>query len=140
MATYNDNNVYLSVDGVDVSAYFTDQLTYDETTEEQDTTAGANADYRTTGNGLRSLSLRLMLVHDTADWNSYKSIFVPDAFLNVIYGPNGNTQGEPKFEGVCTITDGPRHVVSIDKTKVAHEVTFKSSQAPVATIYRGHTF
>ena len=140
MATYSDNNIHLSVGGIVVNSYFTGELSYDETTEEQDITAGANQNYRQTATGLRSCSLRVMLVHDDADWGSYKSIFVPDAVVRVIYGPEGNAAGKPKFEGDCVITDGPRHAISIEKTKVAHEITFKLSGDPIATIYEGNTF
>ena len=140
MATYNDNNIYLSVDGIDVSSRFTDVLRYDETTEEQDISAGAGTDYRSTGQGLRTLSITAMLVHDDAEWNSYKQIFIPNATFPVVYGPEGNVPGKPKFEGRCTITDGPRHSVALEKTKVAHEITLKSTGVPSATIYRGDTF
>ena len=139
MAVYNGNDVFLAINGLNVSAWYTDEVTYTENRNQQDTTAGAGSVGVKRQDGLLDCALELMLVHDKDDWNRYKSVFQGGP-KTVIYGPEGSGTGKPRFECIMSI-ESITHGVSIEKTKVAHTVSFVQREDPTATVYlQGSTF
>lgn len=140
MPTLSSNNVYLALDGVDVSGYWTGQINKSGTTATQDITAGAGATHVQRAPGLSDNNLSFAIVYDTADLATYRAKLVQASQYTVTYGPESNTAGKPKFECdmILTGVDGPNP--TIDKTKVMFEVSFEAADAPTDTIEGGSTF
>lgn len=133
MPVYNGNNVYLEIDGINVSAFFTDEVSYTETRNTQDTTAGAGTEDMQRGVGLNDVSFELMLVHDAAAWDTYKGVF-GRGIKKVVYGMDTNANGKPKFAGDMII-ESVSSGVSIERTKVVHNVSFVQAGTPTDRIY-----
>ena len=134
MATLNGNNVYLSWDGVDISGYWTDQINKSASNSTVDVTAGAGATHVERLDGLNDNTMAFAVVYDISDLATYKGKLIPGTIGTLIYGPEGNTAGKPKFECPMILqqVDGPNP--SIDKQKVMFELSFEGAAAPTATI------
>jgi len=140
MATLNGNNVYLSLDGVDVSAYWTDEISFSESNNTVETTTGAGATDIERQGGLRDTSLSLMLVYDDADLSTYLSKMQAGSSYTVVYGPEGSTSGKPKHEQTMILQtmDGPNPTIS--KDMVSFSLSFQGAAAATSRIAAGGTF
>lgn len=137
MATLNGNTVYLSIDGVDVSGFWT-SFTLSPTVESVDVTAGSATAHRERAAGLADTSCSGTIVYDAASVSTYIQKVKPGEHT-IIWGPEGNTSGKPKHEQVFIITDAP-HTVVVEKEMVAFEFSGEAAAAPVSDMYAGVTF
>lgn len=140
MATLNGNNVYLELDGVDVSAYFTGEISRTTTNNTQETTAGSGRTGVQRAAGLNDYSLELSLAYDVADLGTYKGKLVKGAAYTMIYGPEGNGSGKPKDEVPVIIASVSGPNITIDKQMVMFEVSFQQADEPITLIESGGTF
>lgn len=140
MATLNGNNVYLSWDGVDISGYWTGEVSKDESVNTVDTTAGSGATHTQRAAGLLDNSLSFSVVYDDADLADYVSKLVSGTKATLIYGPENNTVGKPKFECVMILQSVSGPSVSIEKNMVSFDLSFEGAAAPTASIGNGDTF
>ena len=140
MATLNGNPVYLSFDGVNLSGYWTGQVDQSASTATEDITAGAGTTHTQRAAGLSDNRMTFAVVYDTADLATYRAALVSGKQGELIYGPEGDAQGKPKFACAMILTgvDGPNP--SVDKRKVQFELTFEAADAPTATIAAGGVF
>ena len=140
MATANGNNAYLSFNGVNVSGYWTDEISHEISVATEDITAGAGATHVMKAAKLTDASMSFVVVYDSSTFSAYRAALVPGTVGVVIWGPEGNATGKPKFEGsmVLTSVSGPSQ--TIDKGRMSFELSFEQAAAPVGTIQGGHVF
>ena len=140
MATLNGNDVYVTLDSVDVSAYWTGEVARNVTNNTVETTAGAGTDWVERQGGLLDYSLSLSLVYDDANLTDYLAKLKPGTTYTMVYGPEGNTAGKPKDElsVIVSSIDGPNP--SINKDMVMFAVTFQGAGTPTAWVENGDTF
>lgn len=139
MATYNGNDVYLEWDGVDISGYWTGEVNENISVNTQEITAGAGVDHVQRAIGLIDRTMTFTVTYDDTDLGTYKSKLVEGTKATLIYGPEGQATGKPKFEGTM-ILQAVDHTVSIEKEMVAFELSFEQADAPVSTIAGGGVF
>ncbi len=140
MATLNGNNIYVGLNTVNVSAYWTDEVSRNVTNNTVETTAGAGAGWVERQDGLMDYSLSLVLVYDIDDLSDYLTQLKPGSTYTLVYGPEGNTAGKPKDElsVIVSSVDGPNP--SIGKDMVSFSVSFQGAATPTAWIENGDTF
>lgn len=139
MATYNGNNQYLEIDSVDVSGYYTDQLSYNPSNNTVDTTAGAGITGHQRAAGLNDRTLSFVVVYDDATLATYVQKLKVGSVYTVVYGPEGNGAGKPKFAGKM-ILESVTQQASVEKIKVVFELEFQQADVPTHTIEGGDTF
>lgn len=137
MATYNGNNAFLSIDGVDVSGFWT-AFTLSPSVESVDVTAGSATAHRERAEGLADTSCSGTIVYDAASVSTYIQKVKPGSHT-IIWGPEGNTTGKPRHEQVFIITEAP-HTVGVEKPMVAFEFSGEAAAAPTYDMMAGVTF
>jgi hypothetical protein len=140
MPTLNANNAYLEIGGTNVSAYWTDEIDFSSSNSTVEVTAGAGATHVERAGGLSDTSLSFSVVYDTADIALYRAKLIEGTEYAVIYGPEGNTSGKPKFQCQMILEEVSGPNVTIAKDKVMFELSFVGAAAPTATISGGSTF
>lgn len=140
MATLNGNDVYVTLDSVDISAYWTNEVSRSVTNNVVETTAGAGTDWVERQAGLNDYSLSLDLVYDDANLSTYIAKLIPGTTYTLVYGPEGNTAGKPKDEisVIVASVDGPNP--TINKDMVMWSISFQGAATPTAYIEGGGTF
>lgn len=140
MATLNGNDVYLSLDSVNVSAYWTGEVSRTVTNNVVETTAGAGQDWTERQGGLLDYNLTLDVVYDDANLADYVAKLKPGSVYTMVYGPESNVAGKPKDElnVIVGSVDGPNP--SINKDMVMFSVTLQGAATPTALIEDGDTF
>lgn len=140
MATSNTNGAYLAFGSKNLSGYWTDEISFEQSTDTEDTTAGAGATHVQRAAKLIDTSMSFMVVYDATDLATYRSALVVGTTDVLVWGPEGSGAGKPKFEGsmILTSVSGPSQ--SIDKSKMMFELQFEQAAAPIGTIAGGHTF
>jgi hypothetical protein len=139
MATYNGNNIYLVIGGKDVSALWTDELSFTQSNDLKETTAGAGATHISRGKGLTDTQIDLALVYDNTDVVNYIEKLEPGEEYSVIYGPNSSDAGNPKFAGNMRIPS-TAHAVNISRDLVKFNLSLMQSAEPSNEIHNGDTF
>ena len=140
MATYNGNGVFLSWDGFDISAYWTDQISAESSNETQDITAGSGQTHRQRADGLQDRTMSFMVVYDDTALSTYVQKLETGRRGVLIYGPEGNAAGKPKFEGSMILQQVTEPQPGIEKPMVTFELSFEQADAPTATIQGGEAF
>lgn len=146
MASLNSNNVFLSLNGVDISAYFTDEVDREVSINQVDVTAGAGQEWEQYLPGLSSYSLTLTLIYDTVAYAATVRPVIDAARLAtsgpvpLIYGPESNTAGKPKDEIPVVVESISGPSISIQKDKVVIELSLKGADTPTALIESGGVF
>lgn len=134
MATYNDNNAYIAIDGTQLDTYFV-SFSYEPTIEEVDVTAGSGADWRERNEGLKDSSATLVVVYDI----SYAATMLPLVEVGthtITYGPEGNATGKPKHVQSMIITGTP-HETTVEKTRVILTASMVGAAAPSTDMFSG---
>lgn len=133
------NNAYLSWDGVDVSGWWTGEISREPSVETIDVTAGAGVNYMQREPGLIDNSMGFSIYYDDTDLASYVGKLAVGTKAILIYGPENNTAGKPKFEGSMILESVSQGQV-VTKDLVKFELSFVQADAPTATIEGGSTF
>ena len=139
MATLNDNNVFVSIGGTDVSPRFTNETSLQQSNSLQETTAGAGQTHIQRGKGLIDSSLSLPLVYDTTAVPTDVLLLKVGEEKDLIWGPNTDDAGSPKQQGKYRL-ESVNVAVSIQRSLVFFETTWQQSDAPTSDIYDGDTF
>lgn len=138
MAQYSSNGMFTSINGVDVSAFWTGTTGFTHTNSPTDVSAGANATHEEFNAGLDATGLTMSLSYDDtqATRATYISQLKPRSKITVIHGPQGNTTGMPVHEQVMLIQSntGPNTGQKAD-TFSTFDLTFLGAAAPVRNIY-----
>ena len=140
MATGNSNNAFLSFAGINVSGYWTDEISFEQSVESEDITAGTGATHVQRAAKLVDTTMSFMVVYDGSALANYRAALIPGTIGILVWGPEGNGAGKPKFEGSMLLTSVTGPTQSIDKSKQMLELRFEQAAAPVGTIAGGHTF
>lgn len=140
MAKVNTNNAFLSFNGIDVSGLWTDTIDKESSANTEEATSGSNSTHVERVVGLLDNTMTFVLIVDDALWSTYRSVLVEGALGDVIYGPEGNATGKPKF--ACSMivesVSGPGQ--TIQKGLHKYEVSCTGAAAPTATPAGGDEF
>lgn len=139
MATFNGNSIYLTIDSVNVSAYFT-SLTLERTGDAVDVTSGSGAVHRERNAGLKDTTFSATLVYDDANLSTFIAKMDSGQAYTVVIGPEGNTAGKPKHEQSFVITGSGPVTVGVDKPLVVFELSGEGNGAPTTDFFTGGTF
>lgn len=140
MAVYNDNNIFLTVDGTDVSARWREfDMTFNS--KDEDISAGSGVDWESHATGLWSITAKMTLVYDdTQAATDIAALYEADQVVTIIYGPENNTAGKPKHNGNFKINSIKGPSPSYDKKTVMLEFDLVSSGTPTTNLYAGGTW
>lgn len=138
MAVYSGNDDFLSIDGVDLSAYWR-EAEISPSVETADVTAGSGVTHRSRNEGLKDYTFSFTIVYDTADLQTILPVIKPGTHL-VVYGPEGNSAGKPKHQQRFIFTEAPtsgNHEKSDART---FSISAEAAEPPIDDMYVGDTF
>lgn len=140
MARYNGNNAFVEWDGVDISPFWAGEVDMETSVETVDTTSGAGVTGRQRAAGLQDSSFSITVRYDDEDLSDYVGKMKPGTTGTLVYGPEGNAAGKPRFacEMILTSITGPN--AGIEYPFVTFELSFEQADVPTATIAEGDTF
>ena len=140
MPEYNGNNVYLTINAVDVKARWRSMEMKQETGDE-DVSAGANVAWEKHASKLKKITATVTLIYDDATAAADMAALVTATdVVAIVHGPEGNTAGKPKHDQdfLMTSVDGPK--TNHDKTLVTLVYECVSTGVPRSNFYAGATF
>lgn len=129
MATYQDNNYYLDIDGTDLSSYVI-SVDLDPGINTVETTAGSGTDHVTRGVGLYDHSISFDLKADNA--TAYALTLIKGTHT-VTYGQQGSTAGMPKHVQSFILT--ATHSTNVNKDMVVYSVSGEAAAAPTTDMF-----
>lgn len=138
MAVYTGNDDYVSIDGTSVSSYWVDiEITPNLATT--DTTHGSGVSHMTRNAGLKDHSISMTIIYDAADHATLMPLLEPGEHT-VIWGPQGNTAGQPKHEQKFIFTEAPTSGNYEKSEKRVFSISGEASAAPVSDLWGGDTW
>lgn len=140
MPRYNGNTMYLEMDGVDVSAFFTATTGLETTNEVQDVTAGSGQTHVQRLPGLSDTKGTFTLIYQVGSLPSYIQRLQPGQVVRYVYGPEGNASGKPVQEADVVINSVKGPDVTIKKELVKFEVAWDGADKPIRSILNGDVF
>lgn len=150
MAALNGNNAYLSINGRVVgaasgaAANIFRKCALDIKAGDEDVSAGAGIEWEEHAAKLNVINCKITVVYaeDTVvtDIDTILNSLGRGAVVAVVWGPEGNTAGNPKHDQDFLITaiSGPEQ--GHDKPAMMFEITGISSGAPRSNLYAGDTW
>lgn len=140
MAVLNGNDVYLTMNAVDIRARWR-SFEMSLSVDEEDTSAGASIDWKSRASKLKETSGTIVLVYDDATAAADQAaLYEEDSIVEVVYGPEGNAAGKPCHQQDYMITGISGPSTKHDKPLVTLEYSVTSTGAPTKNIYAGDTF
>lgn len=136
MPQLNGNSNYISWDGVDISAFWADEISNEQSVDTEDITAGSGATHVQKAAKLIDGKLDLYVIYNVATSggvDSYKALLQPGKTAILVWGPEGAVTNKPKFEGSMVLMS-VKVGQTIDKTKVGFELSFEQADKPISTI------
>jgi len=104
---YIGNDDYLAIDGVDMSEFRGD-IEYNPTQAATDVTIGSGNDWGLTGEGMKKVEMSIFLAYPTDPLDIPKVLAaVTPGRHTVVWGPQGNAAGLPKFQCEMIFTAAP---------------------------------
>jgi len=140
MPEYNGNDVYLTVNGVNVGARW---RSFEMTLNigDENVSAGAGIDWEKHASKLKNISATMTLVYDDANAaNDMAALMTANDVVIVTYGPEGNATGKPKHEQAFKYNSVGGPTTGHDKPLVVLSYAMISTGVPTANIYDGDTF
>lgn len=137
MAQYNSNGMYLSLDGVDVSAFWTGTTGFQVSNSPVDVSGGANEPHEQLNPGQLKTDFTVSLFYD--DTQATRATIIaklqPNQKYNVIFGPQGNTAGMPvqEQEMLLVSTDGPNTAQDLSEYS-KYALVFRGADDPVRNL------
>lgn len=138
MATYADNDIYLTIGGTAVHAYFKN-VDLEFTNASVDTTAGSGTDHVERAPGLNDSKITINLMYDAADIQTYIQKIKRGQVISIEYGPEGAVSGKPRHVQDFNITSN-KVPVNVDKSAVLIEMTGEGAAAPSVDISAGGVY
>ena len=135
MASYADNDIYLSIGGTVVHSYFK-SVTLSPSAATVDVTRGSGTDHTERAVGLKDTSISIQIGYDTSNATTIMQLFAPGTTATVIYGPEGSAAGKPKHQQSFIFTGAP-HTVSVGKDEVVWDISGEAADAPTTDLYAG---
>lgn len=140
MPEYNGNNIYLTVNTVDVKAKwrsFEPKLNVGD----EDVSAGAGVEWEKHANKLHNVSAKMVLIYDdTQAATDIAALHTTNDIVAIVYGPEGNAAGKPCHNQSFKIQSISGPTTNHDKTLVTMEFDLISTGTPTKNIYAGDTF
>lgn len=139
MPIYNSNKHYLTLDGVEVAAFFT-EVGISPSNADVDTSGGSGLEHEQVGDGLDSTDISITLGYYVESVGDYITKLKQGGKVMMVYGPELNVAGKPKHQQLIKIgkVDGPKQTVK--KDAVMFKVSAKGAEAPIADMFKGATF
>lgn len=140
MPEYNGNDIYLTINGVDVTARWRG-IEMSLSVGDEDVSAGAGVEWEKHASKLKNVSATVTLVYDdTSAANDLFALVVAGDVVAVVYGPEGNAAGKPKHDQDFKINSISGPSTNHDKTLVTLAWEMISTDEPRSNIYEGDTF
>lgn len=140
MPEYNGNNIYLTMNAVDVKARWRN-FEMKLGVGDEDVSAGANVAWEKHASKLRNITGKITLVYDdTAAAANLAALYTANDIIAVVYGPESNVAGKPKHDQDFKINGINGPTTNHDKTLVTFEYDLVSTGEPRSNIYEGDTF
>lgn len=137
MPTYNGNQIFLTIDGTNVGAYFK-EVTITDSVDEVDITAGSGQTYRERLTGLRDGSIDITLTYDDTALATYIQRLRPGVHA-VEFGPEGNAAGKPRQVANYLFKEAPI-TISVEKAEVTIAVSGTLAGDPSVNMFTGATY
>lgn len=140
MPEYNGNDVYLTVNGVNVGGRWRN-LEMSQNIDEEDTSAGAGIDWKKRASKLRDVSGTIIVVYDSDSAAAdMAALATADDIVEIVYGPEGNAAGKPCHQQNFKINSINGPTTGHDKPLVVLEYAVVSTDVPTKNFYAGDTF
>lgn len=140
MPEYNGNDIYLTMNAVDITARWR-SFEMSLGIGDEDVSAGAGIGWEKHASKLKVVQGTIVLVYDdTAAAADQAALYTADSIVAVVYGPEGNAAGKPKHDQDFLITGISGPTTNHDKTLVTLEYSVTSTGEPTSDIYEGDTF
>jgi len=140
MPEYNGNNIYLTMNAVDVKARwrkFDPKLKIGD----EDVSAGANIEWEKHAGKLKVVNATVTLIYDDLTAAADQAaLFTANSVIAVVHGPEGNAAGKPKHDQDFKINGINGPTTNHDKTLVTLEYDLISTGEPRSNFYAGDTF
>ena len=135
MAKLNGNNVYFTIDGTDVKAFWK-SVNLSPTADTVDVTAGASTTHKQYESGLIDTDLSASFAYDDASLATYIQRLKVGQKVLIVYGPESNTVGKPKHEQYFIVTSAAVEQ-TVMKDAVIFDMSFKGADAPITDMFAG---
>ena len=140
MGVLQGNDIYLTINGVNVTARWREFIP-DLDAPEEDTSAGAGIDWASRGTKLLSMNSKIILVYDdVAAANDQAALWDDTLIVPIVYGPEGNESGKPCHDADFKISKINGPATKQDKSRTEFEYAIVSTGTPRKNIYAGDTF
>ncbi len=141
MAILNGNANYIQWNGVDLSALWAGEISFDDEVDLEDITAGSGATHIDRAAKLSDNKIDLMAVYDDALLNTYVTQLKSGTKATLVWGPEGSASGKPKFSGTMILKKSS-FSQNVEKKMVAFKLSFEgaSRTGPTHNPLSGGTF
>ena len=136
MATLQSNDCQLLLDGVDVSAYFT-EVSIAVSVGSEDTSAGAGTTHVKKGGKLRESKWDIKLAYDVTNVSAYIQKLQAGDIYTATWRPEGNTAGKPEHIQSILILSSKQSAVTVDKDAVFFEISAEGTDAATTDMFEG---
>lgn len=138
MATYSGNNDFLSIDGVDLSAFWREcEIT--QSVESADVTGGSGVNHMLRNVGLADHKIKITLMYDI----ELAQMILPLTKVGkhaVVYGKEGSTTGKPKHDQVFVFTEVTTKGSYKKDEAIVLEISGEGAAAPISDMFNGGMF
>lgn len=140
MAATNTNAAFLSIDAIDISALWI-ELKLNPKRGTTSATAGSNVEWESVLPTLKKVTGDLTIRFDSgAVVPPVIQNMLDNDTIDLIYGPEGNTSGDPKHEQTFTVT-GIDWAQMSDKSKMLqYKISLESTGTPTSDMFSGDSF
>ncbi|MBZ0294498.1 MAG: hypothetical protein K8L99_18180 [Anaerolineae bacterium] len=140
MAEYNGNDVFLTMNGVDVEARWR-SFEMNLNVGDEDVSAGAGIEWEKHASKLKNIQGTITLIYNTTQAaTDFAALWTENQEIAVVYGPENNTATKPKHDQDFLITSISGPTTGHDKPAVMVEFSVISRGVPRSNIYAGDTF
>lgn len=138
MTTWNGNDAFLSIDGYDISGYYT-KADFEEVVGVEDVSAGAGLEHEILAPKLYATNFNATIAYDITAVSTHVAKLKPGIHA-VVWGPEGNATGKPKQTQSILISSAKHSSVEVGKPMVVWELKGRGAAAPTEGIFDGDTF
>jgi hypothetical protein len=139
MAEYNSNDIYLTINGVSVTARWR-SFDLSLSVGDEDTSAGTGEWEKHSAKLLGTKAKASLVYDDTQMATDQAALWTTTQKVAVVYGPEGNTAGKPCHNQTFLITGITGPTTGHDKPLVMWEFDMVGTGTPTKNIYAGDTF
>jgi len=140
MPEYNGNDVYLTMNAINVEARWR-SFEMSLNTDEEDTSAGAGISWKKRAAKLHDVSGTIVLIYDDATAaQNFADLWETNQAIAIVHGPEGNAAGKPKHDQDFLIKGISGPSTGHDKPLVTLEFSVASTGEPRSNLYEGDTF